>query len=233
MIQFTKVAAYIPDPIRSRPVITDQDRALAAYDPPYPGRIFCKPWTDAQLVGWTIFYGYLTPITVVGLGKGEFRVDNIETLRAESQLESVLISQAGGYFAFPATGYTFFTEPGYICLILPATQPPPGAELVPGVLETDWFPLEMPAVYKVPDEGKTITFDYKMELARVVPIPRLDNVNLTPMGEAEMTALMARRQQYLDEWEQTAGRAVHGTTIKQRYKKWSAEFRRRLAADEE
>ncbi|MFZ0549033.1 MAG: DUF6065 family protein [Candidatus Promineifilaceae bacterium] len=226
MIQFTKAAAYIPDPVRSRPVITDEDKALAAEDPPYPVRLHCKPWMDGQSVGWTLFYGYLTPITVVGLGDGDFRVENLEQLKAESQVDNIIMPLVGGYFGMPATGYTFLTQPGIISLILPAPNAPPDLHLEPGIIETDWYPLEMPAVFKVPPKGEAVTLDYKMEIARLVPIPRLESMTLTPMAEDDLNALLKRRQEYIEDRGKYHGKTVQMGVIKQSYKKWSAEYRR-------
>jgi hypothetical protein len=226
MIQFTKAAAYIPDPVRSRPLITDEDKALAAEEPPYPVRLHCKPWMDAQSLGWTLFYGYLTPITIAGLENGEFRVENLEQLKAESQIENIITPLVGGYFGIPATGYTFLTEPGYISLILPSPQAPPGLQLEPGIIETDWYPLEMPAVFKVPPPGQSVTLDYKMEIARLVPIPRLEEMTLSPMTEEDLAALLERRRQYIEERGKYHGKTVQMGLIKQSYKKWSAEYRR-------
>lgn len=232
MIQFTKAAEYIPDPVRSRPVISDEDKALAAADPPYPVRLHCKPWMDGQSAGWIIFYGYLTPITIVGLGGDDFRVENLERLKAESRVDNIIMPLVGGYFGIPATGYTFLTQPGYISLILPAPQAPPGLQLEPGIIETDWYPLEMPAVFKVPAAGESIRLDYKMEIARLVPIPRLEEMTLAPMTEDNLAALLARRQSYLEERGKYHGKVVQMGVIKQSYKKWSAEFRRRLSSGE-
>lgn len=231
MIQFTKAAEYIPDPVRSRPVITEEDKALAAEDPPYPVRLHCKPWMDAQAVGWTLFYGYLTPVTVIGLEDGDFRVENLEQLQAESQVDNIIMPLVGGYFGIPATGYTFLTSPGTVSLILPATHAPPGLQLEPGIIETDWYPLEMPAVFKVPSPGESVTLDYKMEIARLVPIPRLEEVTLMPMLEDDLAALMDRRQTYIEERGKYHGKTVQMGVIKQSYKKWSAEFRRQLSSD--
>ena len=233
MIQFTKAAAYIPDPVRSRPLITDQDKALAAVDPPYPVRLHCKPWMDGQSVGWTLFYGYLTSITIVGLSDGGYHVENLEQLQAESQVDNIIMPLVGGYFGIPATGYTFLTQPGYISLILPPTNPPPGLELEPGIIETDWYPLEMPAVFKVPPAGESVTLDYKMQIARLVAIPRLEKMTLRPIAEDDLTELMERRQRYIEERGKYHGKAVQmGGVIKQSYKKWSADYRRKFPADE-
>lgn len=227
MIQFTKVADYIPDPMPSRPVITAEDKALAAADPPYPIRLHCKPWMDAQSVGWTLFYGYLTSITVTGLGDGDFHVENLEQLQAESRVDNIIMPLVGGFFGIPATGYTFLTQPGYISLILPAPQAPPGLQLESGIIETDWYPLEMPAVFKVPPKGESVTLDYNMAIARLVPIPRLAKITMTPMAEDDLAMLLERRQKYMEERGKYHGMTVQmGGVIKKSYHKWSAEFRR-------
>jgi hypothetical protein len=232
MIQFTKAAVYFPDPVKSRPLITDEDKALAAEKPPFPVRLYCKPWMDGQVVGWTIFYGYLTSITVIGMADGNYEVENLAQLQAESQIENVIIPLIGGFFGIPATGYTFLTQPGYISLMLPANNPPPGLELEPGIIETDWYPLEMPAVFKIPPEGQSITLDYKMEIARIVPIPRLEEMSLNPMTEKDLEKLLERRQQYIKERGNYHGKAVQMGVIKQSYQKKSAEIRRKAASNQ-
>jgi hypothetical protein len=227
-VQFTKAAAYMPDPARSRAVITEEDKVMAMADPPYPVRLHCKPWMDGQTAGFTLFYGYLTTITVVGLGKGEFRVKNLEQLKVESRVDNIIMPLIGGYFGIPATGYTFLTEPGYVSLLLPATHAPDGLELVPGILETDWYPLEMPVVFKAPPEGSTITLDYKMEIARLVPVPRQEELVLAPMNESDLALMLERRERYLEERGQYAGKVVQMEVLKQSYKKWAAQYRRNL-----
>jgi hypothetical protein len=90
----------------------------------------------------------------------------------------------------------------------------------------------MPAVFKVPPTGESVTLDYKMEIARLVPIPRLEKMTLTPMAENDLDALMERRRQYIEERGQYHGKAVQMGVIKQSYKKWSAEYRRKSAPNE-
>ena len=238
MIQFTKAAVYIPDPVRSKPPITDKDKALAAEEPPWAVRLFCKPWMDTQSVGWTIFYGYLTSITIVGLGNGQYRIENLEQLQAESKVDNIFMPLAGvDLVGIPATGYTFLTQPGYISMILPPNNPPPGWVVEPGVIETDWYPMEMAVVFRVPPEGESITLDYKMEIARIVPIPRLERMKMTPMTEENLAELMERRERYIEERDKFHGkpaRADHGPVVlKQSYNKWSLDFRRNLSAHDD
>jgi len=57
MLKFSKSAPYIPDPVRARPEISDEDRARAAENPPQVVPFHCKPWLDGQALGWTLFYG--------------------------------------------------------------------------------------------------------------------------------------------------------------------------------
>lgn len=237
MIQFTKAAAYIPDPVRSQPIITEEDKGLAGENPPHAVRLFCKPWMDSQSVGWTLFYGYLTSITVVGLGEGEYRVENLAQLKAESQVDNIIMPLVGDRFGIPATGYTFLTKPGFISLILPPTNPPPGLEVEPGIIETDWYPMEMPLVFKTPAAGESITLDYKMEIARIVPIPRLERMKMSPIAEDDLAELLERRDRYLEErgkyHSMTVQKGDQTAVMKNSYKKWSARYHREFTTDDE
>jgi hypothetical protein len=90
----------------------------------------------------------------------------------------------------------------------------------------------MPAVFKIPPEGQSITLDYKMEIARIVPIPRLEEMSLNPMTEKDLEKLLERRQQYIKERGNYHGKAVQMGVIKQSYQKKSAEIRRKAASNQ-
>ncbi|HSH05927.1 MAG TPA: hypothetical protein VLL52_25655 [Anaerolineae bacterium] len=229
MLKFSKAMGYLPDPERSRPYITDEEKELGTATPAHPVPFHCKPWMDEQSLGWTLFYGYLTPITIIGLGDGQIQVENFKKLQAESQVKDIVKRFfSGRHVGIPATGYSLLTEPNWVSLMLPPTHPPAGYELVSGVLETDWYPLETPVLFRLPAKGVEIKLEYKTELARVVPMPRRrESAVAVEMSGEEHEALLERRAAYLRALEETEGKPlVSGAQLKQIYHKWSAERRR-------
>lgn len=227
MLKYTKSVPYLPDPARSRPFISDSDKEKAAARPPEPVPFHCKPWVDGQSVGWTLFYGYLTPVTITGTAGHRLEVQNLDQLARETNQPHIISHFAAGHFGL-GSGYTLQTPPGWISLILPATHSPPGLEAVTGVIESDWYPRQLFLVFSMPPPGVTIALDYKMELARVVIIPRHEKLEAQPLTEPELTALREREAAYLAEEKTTDARwtAASGDTFTHLYRQWSAAYRR-------
>ena len=226
MLKFAKAAPYIPDPERSRPLITEQHKERGAHDPPFPVPYHCKPWSDGQRIGWTLFYGFLTPITVVGLGDGRTEIENEAQLARETNQKRVADHFAEGFFGL-GVGYTLITPPGFVSLIIPPTQPPANLETVPFVVETDWYPRQLFLLFKAPAKGVRIALDHKDELARVVVVPRPEALTAEPMSTAELEEIEQRRTAYLEEEKTTSSRwtAATGDTFTHLYKEWSKRYR--------
>jgi hypothetical protein len=227
MLKFAKSAPYIPDPVRSRPLITPEQKEKAAAAPPHVVPFHCKPWVDGQTVGWTLFYGYLTPVTIVGQENGRIQVHNLEQLTRETNQPRIIDQFANGHFGI-GSGYILQTPPGIVSLLIPSTNAPTGLETVTGVIETDWYPRQLFLVFKVPSPGVEIYLDYKVELARVVLIPRHEQLEAQPMTEDELRALQGREQQYVEEERLTPTRwtAVSGDSFTHLYKNWSNRYRK-------
>jgi len=230
MLKFAKSAPYIPDPVRSRPNISDEDRARAAEEPPQVVPFHCKPWVDGQSIGWTLFYGYVTSITILGMGDGKIEVENLFQLTRETNQERVVDQFAHGHFGI-GTGYRLRTPPGMVSLILPPTTPPPGLVTVTGVIETDWYPRQLFLVFRAPEKGTRISLDYKMELARVIVIPRQEGQKAEPLSPEELAALREEARQYREEEKITRSRwrAASGDSFTHIYKEWSQRFRKDLS----
>ncbi|HNB54057.1 MAG TPA: DUF6065 family protein, partial [Anaerolineales bacterium] len=219
MLKFAKAAPYMPDPARSRPNISDEDRTRATEVPPQVVPFQCKPWLDGQAVGWTLFYGYVTPIGILGVGEGKIEVENLFQLTRETNQERVVDQFARGHFGI-GTGYTLRTPPGFVSLILPPSTPPPGLETVSGVIETDWYPRSLFLVFRTPEKGVRLSLDYKMELARVVVIPRMDGQKAEAMSPEEWQAVRAEARAYQEEEKTTPSRwkAASGDAFTHLYK---------------
>ena len=228
MLKYTKVIPYVPTPTRSRPNIPHDDLELAKLDPPMPLKLHCKPWLDEQSLGWTFYYGYLTPITITGLGDNEIHIENLEQLKAESRVPDIMRKVFGSnHLGITAIGYMVSTPQNIVSLMLPPTHPPDNMHVIPAVLETDWYPRELVTLFKVPAKNETIHLEYKTELMRLVPIPRFDNQELIEMSEEELSTHMAENNRYLQDEKNTEGRLTQsGTHMKRIYPKWSAQARR-------
>lgn len=226
MLKFAKSVSYIPDPSRSRPFIPDSDKDKAAATPPAAVPFHCKPWLDGQSAGWTLFYGYLTSVTITAEENGRIQVKNLATLAQETNQPRIIEQFADSHFGL-GTGYTLQTPPGFVSLLLPASQAPAGLEAITGIVETDWYPRQLFMVFRVPPPTVAITLDYKMPLARVLVIPRPEQLDIRPLDEAEQAILAEREAAYLAEeatsptrWQDDAGH-----TFTHLYKQWSAQYR--------
>jgi hypothetical protein len=156
MLKFVKNVPYVPDP------------APAADDLP----------------GWTLFYGYLTPITISGGEDGRIHVGNLARLAQETNQPRIIDQFAPGHFGL-GSGYTLWTPPGYVSLLLPEPNAPGNLAAMTGVIESDWYPLQLFLVFGVPPAGAQISLDYGMPLARVVVTPRQEDwpAELVTTGE--------------------------------------------------
>ncbi len=227
MLKFAKSAPYIPDPARSRPFVTPEQRAQGNATPPHVVPFHCKPWVDGQTAGWTLFYGYLTSVTIVGQENGRITIHNLEQLSRETNQSRVIDQFSAGHFGI-GSGYTLKTPPGLVSLLLPATQSPTGLEAQIGLVETDWYPRQLFLVFKVPAPGTEIRLDYKAELARVVIVPRHEGWEAQPMTETEWQELQTEEARYLAEEQTTDSRwtAVSGDSFTHLYKIWSGRKRK-------
>lgn len=232
-LKFAKVAPYIPDPAPVRPPITDEDRRRAAQDPPELAPLHCKPWLDGHSIGWTLFYGWATPITIVGQADGQIEIENLPKLVGETNQPRVVHSFADGYFGL-ACGYTLQTPPEFVSLLLPPTHPPAHLDTVSALIETDWYPRQLFLVFHTPPAGAAIALEHKTELARVVVVPRHEEWDLAPLSEEELELLSERRAAYLKEKHTTAhgSKITSGETVTHVYNKWSHRYRRERNVEE-
>jgi len=208
-------------------------RARAAADPPEAVPYHCKPWLDAQSLGWTLFYGYLTSITLSRSADDKIAVGNGDQLAAETNQPRVVDQFAAAHFGL-GCGYTLATPPGFCILLLPEAGAPAGLNLVSGLIESDWYPRQLFLVFELPAPGVTITLEHRVPLARAVIVPRHDGLTAAPLAGDELAALQAERETYLAEEATTPSRwqAAGGQTFTHLYRQWSARFRRRHSGDE-
>ncbi len=224
MLKYAKLVPYLPDLTRSRPAISDDDRERARARPPHAVPAHCRPWLDGQTVGWTLFYGFATPVHIVGQPDGRISVVGNDLLERETGQPRTIDQFAPGYFGV-STGYTITTPTGYVSLFLPATQPPPNLTMLTAVIETDWYPRPLFMVYHAPAPGVTISLHHGAELGRVVPIPRLAEHTAEPLQGDELARITAAAAQYAAEETTTPHRwtAAGGQTFTHLYKLKAAQ----------
>ena len=228
MLKFHKPAVYFPDLKRSRPHVTDHERAMGAEMPPQIVPYQCKPWTDGQLAGWTIPYGFLTSVTIVGLGEGRIEVENLKQLRAELHFANdPILNFAPGYFSL-GTAYSLLTPAGMVTLTIPPTHPAGILNPLPSIVETDWFPRSLFIVYRALPKGQSVTLEYGMELARVVVIPRQDGLKAEAMSDEELKFLDDREKEYRQTERQPENRwqSASGLDFTHTYRIWSRQYGR-------
>ena len=228
MLKFAKSVPYIPDPIRSKPLISDHHKELASQEPPFAVPHHCKPWVDGQSLGWTLSYGFFTDITIHGLPNGKIKVDNLDQLAREAQQAKVVDQFARGHFGI-SSGYTFSTPNGILSLILPTDHAPENLNLVTGVIESDWYPRQIFLVFQSPPEGVSIHLEYQQPIAKVVLVPRHEGISAEPVTSSELEKLNASRDEYLKEEEITSSRWVDADDqpFTNLYKIWSREHRKK------
>lgn len=226
MLKYAKLVPYLPDPVRSRPAISDSERERARAVPPHAVPAHCRPWLDGQTVGWTLFYGFATPVQVVGQPDGLIRVEGNELLERETGQPRTIDQFAPGYFGV-STGYTISTPAGYVSLFLPATQPPAQLAMLTAVIETDWYPRPLFLVYHAPPPGVAISLQHGAEIGRVVPIPRLAEHTAEPLQGDELARITAAAEQYTAEERTTPHRwtSAAGQTFTHLYKLKAAQYR--------
>jgi hypothetical protein len=73
-----------------------------------------------------------------------------------------------------------------------------------------------------------VALDHKDELARVVVVPRPEQLTAEPLTAAELEEIAQRRAVYLQEEQTTPTRwqAATGDTFTHLYKEWSKRYRR-------
>lgn len=233
MLKFHKWAVYFPDPTPPKPHITPEQKAKAAETPPHAVPFHCKPWVDGQTLGWTLFYGYLSPLRIVGLGDYQFEVAD-EQVRKERGGREIIGRFANTHFGF-ASGYILQTPPGLVSYICPAKNPPANLDLLDGVVETDWYPKGLFLVFRVPQAGEVIELDYGAELARVVLVPRHQKLAAQPLTATELEGVYAEQDRYSAEkaTSPTRWQSASGKVFDHVYKQWSQSYVRQRNAEHE
>jgi hypothetical protein len=220
MLRFIKSLPYLPDLARPRPLISEEDKARAAAEPPLPVPFHCKPWLDGQTIGWTLFYGYRTAVTLHSSAGGKVVAENLEQLDGErGQPDTVTLTERGLRLE---TGYSLGSPAGLVTLLIPANRPVPGLLLEMACLETEQQYQPVSLVFRMPADGE-INLMTGAELARAVLIPRPESGQARPLEGEELVIVRQREAAYRAEEQMTPTRwtAATGDSFTHLYRVWS------------
>jgi hypothetical protein len=226
MLKFIKSAPYIPDPEPSQAVIDPADSARAREQPPHVVPAHCKPWLDGQKIGWTLSYGYISPIQISLDPEGGIQVQGLEQLIRETGQPRVVDRFSDRHFGL-GSGYTLITPPGFQTLLLPTEQSPGSLRAMTGLIESDWYPRQLFLVFDMPTAGQIIRLDHGDALARAVVVPAASELQAEPASARDIETIKAAEARYLaDEesgrWSWTAASGDQFTHV---YKEWSKQHR--------
>lgn len=233
MLKYHTKAVYMPKPARAKPHVLPEHVSLSKEEPPHAVPFHCKPWVDGQSAGWTLFYGYLTAVSITTNKAGQIAIENGAQLMAETQQERVIDQFAAGHFGL-STGYYFQTPPGYACLFIPSPLSPPALQLLPAIIETAWYPRPIFLVYPLPQPNETIELSFKMPIGRVIVVPEQKQAEATPLDAAELAGLEEMEARYLAEEASTPHRwqSAGGQEFTHLYKIWSRRQKEEINNDE-
>lgn len=202
-----------------RPYIPAHDRELAKREPPPALPLHCKPWLDASSYGLLLTFPYKARVTITDTGTHPPDIQ-MSPRTAERMYSGVAYSFAKGHFGL-SSGYWLKTDLGIGTFTnpLPYGYPAKGT-LVPGLIETWRYPKNIFIVFKCPENGASITFEYGDPLCVLVPLP-CEPVVGERMSETDLVEFRAEREhwrEYLKEHPELTWTSSDGESFTHLYK---------------
>jgi hypothetical protein len=202
-----------------KPWIPARDRELARESPPPALPLHCKPWLDASSHGLLLRFPYKATVTITDTGRHPPDI-RISPASAERVYSRMAYSFAEDHFGL-SSGYWLKTDPGVGTFTnhLPYGYPSKGI-LVPGLVETWRFPKNLFIVFKSPEPGGSITFEYEDPLCVLIPVV-CEPVVGEPMSAEDIQEFQAQREhwhEYLAEHPELYWTAREGETFTHLYK---------------
>jgi uncharacterized protein DUF6065 len=219
LLTYSKLRPYYPDVERLRALPSSLDKELAQLDRPPALPWQCKPWLDAARHGFLLRYPYEAPLRVSGAddGRPDFLYEEHGTsARAGGPAISAF---APSHFSMRA-GYRFRTPAPYSLLTARLPTASDGPHVVPGVVETWWYPRPLFVVFENPKPGEQYVLSAGDPICALVP------VILEPLAAREMTAdevqvVVAEDERYKRESAVISGMSwtsLEGAGFSHRYK---------------
>jgi hypothetical protein len=216
-----------------KPSIPVEHRELAKLAPPPALPLHCKPWTDASSYGLLVSFPYDETLSVARRIDGSVVVDVSPgpTRHAHTKLVQTFSETHFGL----ASGYYFKTEPGigiYTNALPHGYQPK--ATILPGLVETWWYPKSLFLVFKLPEPGDRIVLQRGDPLGVLMPIMCGQVVGelMTPDEIRGLKLERALMHHYLERHPELRWTSAEGETFSHIYKVFARKHaaRRRVAA---
>lgn len=193
-IRYDPLYSSFPPLMPVKPYIPAAHRELAKQEPPPALPLHCKPWLDAGSYGLLLTFPFRTRLTVTDTG-GHPPDIQMWPRSSERIYARVAYSFAQGHFGL-SSGYWLKTDPGIGTF---TNNLPYGYEskatLVPGLVETWRFPKNIFIVFKCPENGGSITFEYGDPLCVLMPVV-CEPVTGEPMSEGDIAEFVGERERW-------------------------------------
>lgn len=191
----------------------------------------CKPWIDAQTLGLELHWPWNFSL-VVGNVDGKLTCHREYTRGGVEPKPDDLSQFADGHYGV-SSYHQLLLPDGYDGLILPhprsysdnANNMP---DIIPGVLQMDWWPHIFFIVAKIPKPGEKQVWAAGQPFAQVVPYKR-EETSIRPMSMAESVE-WDKRATWINEFRYQLSTHTwvddRGGTFNNRYKILPAEIKR-------
>lgn len=193
----------------------------------------CKPWVDAMSLGWSLPFAHPGSLEVRRASDGGVVASWLDP---GSRSRPVPASNfADGYFGL-ATGYAFRTPPGIGLLVtaLPMNQSGP-QQIVPGLVETDWYPKPLFVVLEAPALDGSLRFSWGDPIAWLIPVPTKELRIAEADGDARVRFIRERNayDQFLRAHGELRWTSAEGHGFSRQYRVCSRTSRHLSGGDEE
>ena len=222
-VTYAKLRPEYPSVERLHPLIGDAERQLARLSRPPALRVHCKPWLDAARYGFLVRYPYDGSLTVTADKGGGLSFAHGSHGLAARAGGQIVMALAGSHFSM-RMGYRFRTELPWGLM----TWPPPGAaddapRVVPGLVETWWYPRPLFVVFENPAPGGQAVLRPGDPLCALVPV-RCEPLEIREMSETESNRIADEDTRFKSEAAATPGLdwvSLDGAGFSRRYRVFS------------
>lgn len=223
-VKYARTERSFPPLTPLKAVVNDDERALRRLEHPPALPSHCKPWVDANSFGAVVPFPYAYRLTVEG-------TEDLPRTRVEHAINArhrdVVGFFAPGYFTL-ALPYYLRTEPriGLYVTTLPSSDD--DRPLVRGLIETWWYPKPLFLVFRRPQPGATVVFEYGDPLCVLLPVV-CGPPSVEEMSSDELAAVRDREaeyDEYLSDHPELRWTSAAGTGFSRRYRVWAARERR-------
>jgi hypothetical protein len=226
-IKYSPLFSSFPPLERLKPSISADDRQAARLSPPPALPQHCKPWVDANSYGLLIRFPYKVRLSL-SIDSSGSTVVTFKPAGAQLVYKKIVqTSFSRTHFGLDC-GYLFKTDPG---IGLYTGTLPSGYEqkgrLLPGLVETWWYPKNLFLVHALPSPRETLVFEEGDPLCVLMPVlcENIEGELMTPEEVLETTERRSAMSRYLEHHPELRWTSAEGETFSHIYKVFSKNYR--------